>query len=673
MGDPRRNYSSPDDAIAIDLNTPGGYMAPDGAVAVAPAPVGPGTPGAYMSTSGSAVVAPPPTPSMASTPSLRIHGSAPQVPRNQMGRDFWESMDAPPRVLGDGSMRISVNGQEWSIPRSDRSLQAIAAATAGRRFPQRPTAEGAQDASQAAADTTTGQAGQATTSQPGQDMSALLNTPPPQARRSGAPANPYAALAQSISQSRSGGGAGQPTNIPDPFQTLADREQRIQGERDAGNAQVNQQSEALNQQNMAEEQARQDDLRRRAQAIDAEIDRVSNMRVDPNNWFASRGTVGAIGAALAVGLGAAAQSLQGGQNNALGIINAAIDRDMQAQEQNLRAAGQRVGERQNALQQLRAQYGDERTAREAYRMRSLQIAERMAAQRVERAATPTARELEAQKQAEIVNEMTLVRERLQGQLMLQQNQQEYDARKAAAALAARRSGGSGARRDDPQLRVAFMRQIQQRMPNATPEQVQTALNNAMTLHQRGELGKTPEGMALYSGVLADEGGGSGASARPGQAVTPSSQMAEARSMINAELAQSNRISGIGPIETTMRQLGQSPESGLVSRLAGATYRSTVGVENVNPGVLSAQAIFNDMRRQLNGAVENRSEAARVSEYLPVITDQMSEADVVRLMDQAAPAIAQAEQLIAAEEEAKAARRRQPQQRQSVLSSGRGRR
>lgn len=670
MGDPRRNYSSPDDAIAIDLNTPGGYMAPDGAVAVAPAPIGPGTPGAYMSAGGSAVVAPPPTVSMASTPALRIHGSAPQVPRNQMGRDFWESMDAPPRVLGDGSMRITVNGQEWSIPRSDRSLQAVAAATASRRFPQRPTAEGAQSAPQAVAETVAGQAEQPTPVQPGQDMSALLNAPPPSARRPGAPANPYAALAQSLSQSGSGGGgAGQQSDIPDPFQTLADREQRIQGERDAGNAQVNQQSEALNQQNMAEEQARQDDLRRRAQAIDAEIDRVSNMRVDPNNWFASRGTVGAIGAALAVGLGAAAQSLQGGQNNALGIINAAIDRDMQAQEQNLRAAGQRVGERQNALQQLRAQYGDERTAREAYRMRSLQIAERMAAQRVERAATPTARELEAQKQAEIVNEMTLVRERLQGQLMLQQNQQEYDARKAAAALAARRSGGSGARRDDPQLRVAFMRQIQQRMPNATPEQVQTALNNAMTLHQRGDLGKTPEGMALYSGVLSAEQGGVGA--QGGSSAQAADSTAESRSRVNASIASGT--SGLGRVGGAIRAM----EPG-AARDAARTIATMFGVQvELSPELAAELMDYEVERNALIGSAQTDTERRNLASSLPQIgSGWVSEEQAAVEIRNARASIDRARQrrLQNTREEAAArasARPSQPQQ--SVLSSGRGRR
>lgn len=629
MPDPRRNYSSPDDVI-------GGFTTPEGAVSVGPAPAVPA----------------------ASVQPVQLRGQTVPVPRNAPA-EFWRGMASEPRIMGDGSMRFNVGTSEYSIPASDRAAQQAAITIARQRFPQQSMAEGMQGQPQEAAPGQN-QLAQPSAAQPGPDMSGLLNAVPQQVRRPGVPGG--GAMGSYVQETRAARDAamGELDQLEDPSKTLAEREQRMQGARDTANAQVNQQSTALNEQGMAEEQARQDDLRRRAQAIDAEIDRVSNMRVDPNNWFASRGTVGAIGAALAVGLGAAAQSLQGGQNNALGIINAAIDRDMQAQEQNLRAAGQRVGERQNALQQLRAQYGDERAAREAYRMRSLQIAERMAEQAVQRAATPTAREIAAQQLAEIQGQSMLSRQNFQQSLALKQQEAYDQARRGQVAAASRRSGGTRRPDNDLEFRVAASRAIAARMPNASPEQVATAVNNIMTARSAGTLGSTPDQLAILQDMSNSQG-------RPAQAVDNEAAL---RSQVNAQVAAGT--AGFGRVAGAIRGM----EPGFTRDIA-RTAANAVGIQTeLSPEVAAELTQYNARRTELIGSAQSEQERADIAAQLPNLgTGWRSAEETARLLPVARAAsdtiARQQADRVRRETEARSSARAQPQQ--SVLSSGRGRR
>lgn len=652
MPGPNRNYSSPDDAIAIDLNAPGGYALPDGSVAAAPPPVA----------------------SMASTPSLQIRGTANAVPRN-VTQSFWNEMSSPPRVLGDGSMRFNIGQAEYTIPAAERSQQQLVANLAARRFGTPQPAEGLQSQAQAAAPADpAASAGAAAPAAPGVDLSALMQAPPPV--RIGVRANPGATAASSLVDfaSQRANAAGQPQELPNPYETLAEQAQRVQGARDAGNAEVNQQAQANLAQAQAQEEARQADLQRRARLIDEEIDRVSNMRIDPNNWYASRGTIGAIGAALAVGMGAAAQSLTGGQNNALGIINAAIDRDIQAQEANLRAAGQRVGERQNALQQLRAQYGDERTAREAFRMQALQQAERMAAQRVERASTPSAKEMEAAQLAEIQGQRVLAEDRFRQQLQLQANEQEFEARKAQAALAARRTGGGGGRRpqqDNLQFRLAADRAIADINPNISPEARSAMLNNVMTLYQRNELGQSPEGMEILRRMQSNESAGPQGVRTPEQiAAQRERERTEMESRTNASLASGN--SGLGIISSIPRMM--SP--GIAQTVVREALEG-VGVNtSLSPEVAAEIASYQTALRAQMGVARSAGERESFRGILDSLNTQGMSDDVARAaLRNARIAVRELERGATLENEAELAQRAAAQQssRQSVLSSGRGRR
>lgn len=503
--------------------------------------------------------------------------------------------------------------------------------------------------------------------QQGADISGLLQAPAPAPRGSGGGGASLVASFANQARERAADVPSSDLDFDGANKTLADQQRRIADERFAQAGMVNEQATALNQQNMAEEEARQAELRRRAQQVNDEIDRVSNMRIDPNNWFASRGTVGAIGAALAVGLGAAAQSLQGGQNNALGIINAAIDRDMQAQEANLRAAGQRIGDRQNALQQLRAQYGDERTAREAYRMRSLQVAERMAEQAVQRASTPSAREIAAEQLAAIRGESLMGRQRFEQQLALQANEQAFEADKMRLAAAMRRSGG-GQRRtnDDAQLRLSIDQAVGQLYPNATPEQRQAAVNNMVAIAQRGgvgAIGQSTAGMAVLQRIQANESGGGQAQSATG--ISPDT--AALRSRANAEIAAGQ--SGFGRYAGVVRSMEPGPLRELAS-IAGQAAGLQI---ELSPSVAAELAQYQARRTQLIGSAQTDQERADLATSLPVLSHGWrSEAEAVRMLQNArasADAIERQRQAtISADVSLRQEGRAAP--RQSVLSSRR---
>lgn len=267
----------------------------------------------------------------------------------------------------------------------------------------------------------------------------------PVARRGGGGGGAVAAAqrtaAQNRAEYRAAGQAPEDTfSIP-----LAEREGRINETRAQG---LESQSSVVGQQNAAAQQAeaaRQARMQQAEADIDRRISEVENMRVDPNNWFSSRGVVGSIGAAIAVGLGAAAQSLQGnGPNNALGIINSAIDRDIAAQNENMRNAGMRLSNRENALGRLRQQFGDQRSAEEAFRARSLMIAENQVNAMMSRAQTPTQQEALAQ------TAQSLQAAREGHAANIRAHQLQLTAQQDAAAIAAaQRAAGAGRRRELP--------------------------------------------------------------------------------------------------------------------------------------------------------------------------------------------------------------------------------
>lgn len=114
------------------------------------------------------------------------------------------------------------------------------------------------------------------------------------------------------------------------------------------------------------ERARQAQINDRMAAFDNTIRRVQEQRIDPEGFFG--GDFGRrIGAGILVALGQFAAGLTGGENAALGIINRAIDRNLESQRANMQNAREGARLEGQALSQFQNLLGDERAAEDAAR------------------------------------------------------------------------------------------------------------------------------------------------------------------------------------------------------------------------------------------------------------------------------------------------------------------
>jgi hypothetical protein len=119
----------------------------------------------------------------------------------------------------------------------------------------------------------------------------------------------------------------------------------------------------------------------RQQFVDAQMQKLQTMQdafdkgqIDPHHLYASMSTPQKITAGLGVFLGAIGGALTGSPNEALGIIQKAIDRDIDAQKTNLSKKGQAVEGQRSMLGMYRQQFGDEAAADAATRATMLQNA-----------------------------------------------------------------------------------------------------------------------------------------------------------------------------------------------------------------------------------------------------------------------------------------------------------
>lgn len=128
------------------------------------------------------------------------------------------------------------------------------------------------------------------------------------------------------------------------------------------------------QQAAQEQQARTNAIQMRAARLDRAISDVASQRVDPEGYFGAggEGFGRRLGAVIAVALGSLGSSLTGGPNQALGIINAAIERNLAAQRSNMEHGRAMVGAQSQALSQMRDIYQDQGAAEQATRALQLQ-------------------------------------------------------------------------------------------------------------------------------------------------------------------------------------------------------------------------------------------------------------------------------------------------------------
>lgn len=467
----------------------------------------------------------------------------------------------------------------------------------------------------------------------------------------GARANPYDALS---ARYRSGGQPqAQTAQDNSYFDTIAAQGQRVQDARDAGNANANAMAERNNAQMQLRDQQQNDMLMERQRQLDEQVDQVANLRIDPNNWFASRGTVGSIGAAIAVGLGAAAQSLQGGNgpNNALNIINAAIERDMQAQTENMRNQGMRLQDRRSSLQQLRETFGSDRAAQEAFRMRSLQMAERQAEQAVQRAQTPQARDLAAQMQARIAEKTEEAGIAFRNQLALQNNAQSHSVDMARASYAARRTGtGSGSRQQPfsaAQLQNAQVVEgtLRRQYPNRPPEWYAAGTQRIM----REGVSAAPPGF-VQEYTRAQQQASAPADVAQANAQNALSAMQQGnRSQLNALLNSGRDLGGIGPVDQFAASLGTGRDQGAISRTFEQglqTALTATGIANpvIDPPLLAEIERIIDRRNELYGAAQGDNE---IQAGLPVLPDftRMTEEQLKRVLPSVSSNLDRSERMI----------------------------
>lgn len=135
---------------------------------------------------------------------------------------------------------------------------------------------------------------------------------------------------------------------------------------------------------MEQEETRRQAIEQRAQSISQEqiqkaatlqdeLRKMATVKVDPNHFWADKGTGDRMAAAFGVFLG----GLGGGENQALGILNRAIDRDIDAQKTNWDNArqikAQEIEGQKNIYGMHLAALGDERAAEAGARAASLEM------------------------------------------------------------------------------------------------------------------------------------------------------------------------------------------------------------------------------------------------------------------------------------------------------------
>jgi hypothetical protein len=135
---------------------------------------------------------------------------------------------------------------------------------------------------------------------------------------------------------------------------------------------------ARQQQRMAERKQATDGMRRQREAAE---EKFMNAEVDPDKYWADRGTPAKILGGIGILVSGLGQSMQaaGGQTNtsnmALDMIDKAIERDIDAQKANIQKAGQAVHLLDGALANYQQEFGDQTLAEHAAYLTAYKVAE----------------------------------------------------------------------------------------------------------------------------------------------------------------------------------------------------------------------------------------------------------------------------------------------------------
>lgn len=104
------------------------------------------------------------------------------------------------------------------------------------------------------------------------------------------------------------------------------------------------------------------------QSMSQQADDISKQKVDPSHFWTSQDNASKAMNVLALMAGGWMAGMNGGKNQAVDQINAAIDRDINAQKFNIENSKTKLSATQNQLGMMRQQFGDERTAESAVKL-----------------------------------------------------------------------------------------------------------------------------------------------------------------------------------------------------------------------------------------------------------------------------------------------------------------
>lgn len=124
---------------------------------------------------------------------------------------------------------------------------------------------------------------------------------------------------------------------------------------------LNDQMQAVEKQRLALQKQKEEDLGRLQKQIDQRSDEAAK-NIPGKDFWADRSTESKIGAAISIGLGAVGAAMTGGENQALKIINNAIDTDMKRQVERYSALRGRVGDARDSYGLMLKTYGDKESA-----------------------------------------------------------------------------------------------------------------------------------------------------------------------------------------------------------------------------------------------------------------------------------------------------------------------
>lgn len=122
---------------------------------------------------------------------------------------------------------------------------------------------------------------------------------------------------------------------------------------------------------MQSEAERTSELAARQKDFDSTVSQLSQMRMDPDRFWASRSTAQKVSGLIGIALGGFLQGARGGSNPGLDIINQAIDRDIDAQKFAYAATHDTASAKQTAFAIAMQKYQNEDAARAMARAAAL--------------------------------------------------------------------------------------------------------------------------------------------------------------------------------------------------------------------------------------------------------------------------------------------------------------